>query len=148
MPACATAWNTDVSVSTQLWPIAWAGSLPVCFNVSFTSVQSAATARAGLVNCMASVPSMVSSQVLAACVSGANALSAPSTRVEARILESVIGLPAELHKPCDSRLAALRFQAHDLRVPKGKPWNKRGGETSLLDGISIHLDPSRFLTRP
>src|SRR5687767_2541388 len=45
-------------------------------------------------------------------------------------------------------MAALSFQARRLRLPGNKSWNKRSGETSLLDGIPIHPELSRFLNSP
>ena len=52
MPSLARRLRMSaVFASTQLWPMACAGSLPVCLSVTSTSVQSAATAISFLSNC-------------------------------------------------------------------------------------------------
>src|SRR3954463_15529122 len=75
--------------STQLWPIACAGSLPEWCSVTSTSVQSAAMAISFLSNCMASVPVMSTLQVLAA-----NALADAASKVaSASVRMSFMGSP-------------------------------------------------------
>src|SRR5580658_1269519 len=66
MPALATAVTSAVFTSTQLWPIAAAGSLPVWVRVTSTSVQSPATSSSFLSYCMASLPAISSLQTLSA----------------------------------------------------------------------------------
>src|SRR3954470_1132511 len=89
-----------VFASTQLWPIACAGSLPAWCSVTSTSVQSAAMEISFLSNCIASVPEISTLQVLAA-----NALAdAASSVANARVRMSFMDGSCELMRYAETLL--------------------------------------------
>ena len=62
MPSLATGCRSAVLLSTQLWPMAVLGSLPTCLSLTVNCLQLAGTLMVGLLNCMASLPSISTAQ--------------------------------------------------------------------------------------
>ena len=96
MPSFATAAQSAVFTSTQLWPMASLGSLPTCFSVTVDCVQSAATVSSFLSYCMRSLPVISSLADLV----GARTAAGKSSTAAARAAASSVSHEFHRETPC------------------------------------------------